>query len=87
MAGCCFLVGKKLEFILFGQFLFVCSAFVCLLNTHRHTHTHLCVSFWVTGGAEGYPSGHWPEGRIHPGQVASPSQGTAVNSAGYFNTV
>ncbi|KAL7840803.1 hypothetical protein AOLI_G00261260 [Acnodon oligacanthus] len=30
------------------------------------------------GGAGAYPSGHQAEGRIHPGQVASPSQQSAV---------
>jgi len=27
------------------------------------------------GGAGAYPSGHWARGGVHPGQVASPSQG------------
>ena len=27
------------------------------------------------GGAGAYPSCHWVRGRVHPGQVASPSQG------------
>ncbi|KAL6456519.1 hypothetical protein MHYP_G00350630, partial [Metynnis hypsauchen] len=34
-------------------------------------------SHLLAGEPGAYPSSHWVEGRIHPGQVASPSQGSA----------
>ena len=48
-----------------------------LNKTHTHTHTYFLkrLFLWVTGGAGAYSSCLWVEGRIHPGQVASPSQG------------
>jgi len=33
------------------------------------------IQFRVAGGAGAYPSGHWVRGGVHPGLVASPSQG------------
>ena len=41
-----------------------------VMKTNKYTHFLNCLSFWVTGA---YSSGHWAEGRKHPGQATSPS--------------
>ncbi|KAL6476812.1 hypothetical protein MHYP_G00153110 [Metynnis hypsauchen] len=45
-------------------------------------HLKICYTQGIKGswgGAGAFPSCHRPKGRIHPGQVASPSQGSPVS--------
>ncbi|KAL7848947.1 hypothetical protein SRHO_G00205700, partial [Serrasalmus rhombeus] len=49
-------------------------------GSNRDNETKQQTTELLRQGAGSYPSGHRAEGRIHPGQVASPSQGRQTDT-------
>ena len=51
------------------------SSFFLLIKIHPSIFYTRLIRRSGCGGAGAYPGGHWARGGVHPGQVASPSQG------------